>query len=92
MIKKLHYNIKVTGKVQGVWFRDSTLKRATQSAINGFVKNEPDGSVYIEAEGFENDLKKLVEWCHTGPPKARVLKVEHLESEMKNFSGFEIKE
>ena len=49
MIK--HFDITVQGKVQGVWFRDSTMKEAKRLGINGFVRNEPDGSVYVEAEG-----------------------------------------
>ncbi|WP_431293764.1 acylphosphatase [Pedobacter sp. P26] len=48
-----HLNIKVTGKVQGVGFRETTKIIANQMMVNGFVRNEKDGSVYIEAEGEE---------------------------------------
>ncbi|MDZ4846164.1 MAG: acylphosphatase [Chitinophagales bacterium] len=90
MIKKLHYNIKVTGKVQGVWFRDSTRKKAMELGVSGFVRNEPDGSVYLEAEGTQDSLQHLAAWCAVGPPKAKVENVEVIEAEMKNFSKFEI--
>lgn len=87
---KLHRNIKVTGKVQGVWFRDSTRKKALELGLTGFVRNEADGSVYIEAEGEKDALDKLVAWCAVGPPKAEVERVALAEGEVKNFTGFEI--
>lgn len=64
--KKL-YKIKVTGYVQGVGFRWSALKEARSLGITGFVKNLPDGSVYIEAEGLLEQLNAFVEWCKAGP-------------------------
>lgn len=91
MTNKLHYNIKVTGKVQGVWFRDSTRKKALELGINGFVCNEPDGSVYLEAEGTLEALEHLKAWCAVGPPKAVVERVETSNGELQNFPGFEIR-
>lgn len=87
---KLHCNIKVTGTVQGVWFRDSTRRKALELGVAGFVRNEPDGSVYIEAEGEKEALDKLVAWCAVGPPKAEVEGVAVKEGALKNFTGFEI--
>lgn len=86
-----HYNIRVTDKVQGVWFRDSTRRKAEELHITGFVRNEPDGSVYLEAEGDENALKKLAEWCHIGPERAEVSRVEVEKAAVNNFVTFEIK-
>ena len=83
-----HYSIKVTGKVQGVWFRAATQEVAVRLGLNGFVKNENDGSVYIEVEGEKEKLDELVKWCHQGPPKAEVEQVEALEEKIKNFKGF----
>lgn len=85
-----HYNITVAGRVQGVFFRASTKTSADHLDIHGFVKNLPDGTVYIEAEGEEEDLKKFLEWCSQGPKAARVDSCKVAESGMKNFSGFEI--
>ncbi|MBI3501712.1 MAG: acylphosphatase [Bacteroidetes bacterium] len=86
-----HYNIIVTGKVQGVFFRQSAMEIANQSGVKGFVRNEPNGNVFIEAEGEEEQLKKLIDWCKKGPTRAIVSEVKISESELKNFSSFEIR-
>jgi acylphosphatase len=86
-----HFNITVTGKVQGVFYRASTQTQAHKLGLNGFVRNEPNGDVFIEAEGEETKLQKLVDWCSIGPPNAIVDEVRVLDGEIKNFSGFSIK-
>lgn len=85
-----HLNIKISGQVQGVAFRYSAKEVADHLNTTGFVKNDPDSTVYIEAEGEEEDLGKFVEWCKTGPKFARVVKVEVSEDKLKNFSNFQI--
>ena len=72
---KLSKSIRVYGRVQQVGFRFYTHKKANELGITGFVKNEPDGSVYIEAEGDEVPLDHFVLWCHKGPQWARVDKI-----------------
>ena len=67
MENKLLYKIQVTGKVQGVGFRWSAAIEARSLGITGFVKNLPDGNVYIEAEGSIEQLNTFVEWCRQGP-------------------------
>lgn len=67
MEEKLLYKIHVTGYVQGVGFRYRTMREALSCGIKGFVKNMPDGSVYIEAEGTRKELIRFVEWCKKGP-------------------------
>jgi acylphosphatase len=67
MDQKLLYKIHVRGFVQGVGFRWSTVREARSRHIAGRVKNLPDGSVFIEAEGSEDQLKAFVEWCKEGP-------------------------
>lgn len=86
-----HLNIRVSGCVQGVCFRAATRACATTLGLDGFVKNEPDGSVYIEAEGTEDALHKLVEWCHHGPPSAVVENVVSSTGKLKNMTGFTIR-
>lgn len=86
----LHYNITVTGKVQGVWYRKSTQEKALHLGIKGFVKNLSNGNVYIEAEGNINQLNMLVNWCKTGPEFAVVEQVTFLESKTKKFTRFEV--
>ena len=89
MIK--HLNIKIYGRVQGVFFRHSAKQKAKELGIKGFVRNEPDDAVYIEAEGEEENLKQFSDWCRQGPASAQVKKNEsEFTSEIKNFSDFVI--
>lgn len=85
------YQIRIYGKVQGVWYRASTQRKAKELGLSGFVRNEADGSVYAEAEGTAAELKALVEWCQEGPPFAKVARVEFEESNLKNFDDFEVR-
>ncbi|MBI2018386.1 acylphosphatase [Candidatus Daviesbacteria bacterium] len=85
-----HLNIKVFGRVQGIFFRATAKEQADLLGIVGFAKNIPDGSVYIEAEGEEEKLDKFVKWCYIGPSMAEVEKVEITEDKLKNFLQFEI--
>ncbi len=84
----LHFSLHISGKVQGVFFRAKTKDKADVLGINGFVLNEKDGSVYVECEGEENVLKEFILWCHHGPSRARVDKVEMTEGDIKGFVGF----
>ena len=86
-----HFNIIISGKVQGVFYRQSTLEIANQLGIKGFVRNESNGNVFIEAEGTDEQLSKLIEWCKKGPPQADVLEVKFLSGAFKNFSEFSIR-
>ena len=89
MIK--HYNITITGKVQGVFYRAFAKEKAQETGIKGFVKNQPDGSVYLEAEGESSALEQLLKWCHRGPAKAIVEKVTKEEAPLKHFKDFTVK-
>jgi len=88
---KKHFNIRVTGKVQGVFFRDSTEQEAKRTGITGIVRNEPDGSVYIEAEGEEDKLDQFLSWVREGPSSADVADVKSEEGELKDYSDFEVR-
>lgn len=83
-------SIIVRGKVQGVFFRQSTKDAAKKLGISGTVKNNSDGTVYIVAEGEMNQLEKFISWCKTGPPRADVVGVEVNEMPPLTFSGFNI--
>ena len=87
---KKHINISIKGRVQGVGFRYSTLKKAKELGIYGFVKNMPDRSVYIEAEADKKTLEKFTKWCNEGPPFSRVDSVIVSESNLNDFKKFEI--
>lgn len=84
-------NLNVYGKVQGVGFRYYTHKKANELGILGFVKNMPDGSVYIEAEGDPVKLEQFIGWCETGPSWARVVKLDRQNVPVMNFSEFTVK-
>ena len=89
MIKQIE--ITVTGKVQGVFFRESTKGEASKMGIVGKVKNLPNGNqVFIIAQGEEEKLAQLIGWCHQGPPTAMVEKVEVIDvpTEEGKYKGF----
>ncbi|MHA2503209.1 MAG: acylphosphatase [Candidatus Kariarchaeaceae archaeon] len=71
--------MKVRGKVQGVFFRVHTRDKARDLGLAGWVKNEPDGSVKLEAVGEASSIESLIEWLHQGPPLAHVRSVDILE-------------
>lgn len=89
MIK--HIDIKIYGQVQGVFFRHHTQEKAKNLNLTGLVRNEPDGTVYVEAEGEEANLKDFLAWCQQGPRWAEVRKVKRqFSSQIKNYNGFKI--
>ena len=83
--------LTVFGKVQGVGFRYYTHKKARELSISGFVRNMPDGSVYIEAEGTETSLHQFVSWCGDGPSWARVTKVDRQNVPVTGYDVFLVK-
>jgi len=90
MRKKLLYKISVRGRVQGVGFRWSAANEAKNKGINGLVKNLSDGSVYIEAEGYKDQLDYYVEWCRKGPGFSFVESLEVDSSSPVNYTDFRI--
>lgn len=90
MMKKA-VTLKITGRVQNVGFRYHTRKKAEEFHISGFVKNRPDGSVYAEAAGEEENLDRFILWCHNGPTWARVDDVKIQEMPYREYDGFSIR-
>lgn len=81
----------IKGRVQGVWFRESTRREALALGVFGWVRNRPDRTVEILAEGPEAQVKELVSWCNQGPPVARVDNVyETMEKWKGEFESFDI--
>jgi len=80
----------VYGRVQGVWFRDSTRREAERLLITGHAINLPDGNVEVLACGSTAALCELEEWLHKGPPMARVSKVESVTVDHQPRTGFQI--
>ena len=81
---------RVTGQVQGVAFRWHTQERAQQLGVVGWVRNEVDGSVLVHAEGEDDAVDALVEWCRHGPPSARVRDVAARDAAVGGASSFEV--
>ena len=69
---------RVEGRVQGVWFRESTRQQADRLGISGSAVNCPDGSVEVVACGEPEALFNLAEWLHHGPPMAQVRSVTEM--------------
>ena len=88
--KRIH--IFVTGRVQGVFFRQSTRVIAIKNNVNGWVSNLDDGRVEIVAEGQKQNIENLVNWCKTGPANSRVDEFELLdENYTDEFENFEVR-
>ena len=82
----------VSGSVQGVYFRDFTSRKAVELGLTGYVRNLPEGTVEVRAEGKRKPLEKLIDHLKVGPPAARVTKVEIRWSEYTgSYSDFRIK-
>ena len=89
-MQKIHKVIIVKGKVQGVFFRTNTKRTADGLDIKGQVKNLPDGSVWIAAEGEEEPMEEFIAWCRHGPPLAKVSEVTIETGEVQNYKIFEV--
>ena len=85
------YSIIVSGKVQGVFYRQSTREKTTTIGITGTVENLSSGQVKIIATGTREQIETLVQWCKQGPPKAIVTAVEITELPLQPFDHFSIK-
>ena len=83
--------IYIYGKVQNVGFRFYTRRKAKETGITGFVRNQPDGSVYVEAEGQPEKLDEFISWCKTGPPWANVKDISVQDCTVQDFKDFTIK-
>lgn len=85
-------HLRISGRVQGVYYRASMLQQAQQLGLSGWVMNRPDGSVEAVAEGNKAKLAELIAWCHKGPEGARVAVVDAQWQNPENrFVGFAIK-
>jgi len=81
----------IEGRVQGVFFRDSTRREAIELGLCGWVKNRFDGNVEVVAEGPKEKVETLIAWCHHGPPIARVTKVHEIREDYTGeFDSFRV--
>ena len=83
-------HVFVSGKVQGVYFRQNTMRTAHELAATGWVRNLDDGRVEAVIEGAEDAVRKVVEWCHQGPAASKVddvqVKYERYTGEFSDFA------
>lgn len=79
----------ISGRVQGVDFRYSTVREARRLDLQGWVRNTDDGNVELLAEGTAEQVHQLIAWCHDGPPGARVTDVRYeevpIDSSLREF-------
>jgi acylphosphatase len=89
MVKSL--SITVSGRVQGVFYRASAKKKADELNVHGFVRNEPNGNVFMEVSGEQSILDEFVAWCRIGPSHAEVTGCDVQEISAKVFTDFQVK-
>jgi len=84
--------VRISGRVQGVFFRDSTREKAEELGLSGYVENTPDGDVEALFEGPSEKIKQMLRWCEQGPPDASVENVEaDHEPAGEDLTGFEVR-
>ncbi|AIA01096.1 acylphosphatase [Streptomyces noursei] len=88
MVRK---HVIVSGRVQGVFFRDSCRQSALARGVSGWVRNLPDGDVEAVFEGPPEGVAHMVEWARQGPPTAHVTGVEVRDEEPAGLAGFEVR-
>jgi len=84
-------HVWVSGRVQGVWFRESCREVAERACVAGWVRNLWDGRVEVWLEGDAGAVDEVVAWCRTGPSRARVTGVEVIEDEPVGRVGFSVR-
>jgi acylphosphatase len=91
-LDKARVYLKIEGRVQGVYFRASTVAEAQRLGVTGWVMNSYDGSVEVVAEGARASLEQLESWCRHGPPGAQVANLDvQWEQPQDTFTGFTIR-
>lgn len=78
-VEQVRRRVLMSGRVQGVWFRESCRREATARGLTGWVRNLPDGQVEAVFEGRRAAVTEMVSWCRSGPPLADVVSVETYE-------------
>ena len=85
-------HVRVSGQVQGVFFRDSTRQKAEELGLAGWVKNVPEGQVEALFEGPTEKVREMVSWCEDGPQRASVENVDtNFESAEGDLEGFQVR-
>ncbi len=90
-MENVRKHLIIEGRVQGVWFRESTRRQAASLGVSGWVKNRPEGTVEAMLEGPEDAVSRLVFWCGKGPSAARVTGIQETEESWRGeFDSFDV--
>jgi len=90
-LDNIRKHLIIEGRVQGVWFRESTRRQAVSLGVLGWVKNRAEGTVEALLEGPEGAVSKLVDWCRKGPSAAGVTSIHETEEAWRGeFNAFDI--
>jgi acylphosphatase len=87
----VRYRVFVSGRVQGVFFRDACRQIAEEHGVSGWVRNLPDGRVEAVFEGTQDDVQKLVDWTRHGPRRAAVAGVWVRQEQPEGLGTFEVR-
>lgn len=90
MSERIRTHVFISGRVQGVYYRATTQEKAGERGVDGWVRNLDDGRVEAVFEGDRKSVEAMVEWCHTGSPRARVDDVEVEYVDPAGIEGFEV--
>lgn len=91
-MKHIAVQLYISGRVQGVNYRYSTVQQAVSLGVHGWVRNLSDGRVEAFLEGEQKAVDKLVDWCHHGPPMAHITNVElHKKEYSGKYDDFTVK-
>jgi acylphosphatase len=87
----VRYRVTVSGRVQGVWYRQSCRREAASLGVAGWVRNNGDGTVEAVVEGDPHAVDQLVAWMRIGPPQARVRGVDLHAETPQGEAGFAVR-
>lgn len=88
---RIRRRVYVSGRVQGVWFRESCRDEATRARVGGWVRNLDDGRVEVVLEGPPASVDRVVAWCRRGPRRARVYGLEMVDEAPVGEQGFRVR-
>jgi acylphosphatase len=91
MASEERVHVFVSGRVQGVSFRDATRRQAEQLGLSGWVRNTQDGQVEAVFEGDADTVRQMIDWCESGPSSADVEDVSVENEQPEGLSGFEVR-
>jgi acylphosphatase len=91
MANEERVHVLISGRVQGVSFRDATRSQAEQLGLSGWVRNTQDGQVEAAFEGDTDTVRQMIDWCESGPSSADVEDVSVENEQPEGLSGFEVR-